>query len=109
LYAIGEIILVVFGILIALRINNWNEYRKERIAKKEILIEIKNDLAETMNDLESDLNYRIAMLKSANFMLTSLLNDYVYHDSIAYHLSLCFGDTKTYYKKVDIRTCFQIA
>ena len=28
-YAIGEIILVVFGILIALQINNWNEKRKD--------------------------------------------------------------------------------
>ena len=33
-YAIGEIILVVIGILIALQINNWNEYKKER--KKEV-------------------------------------------------------------------------
>ena len=30
-YAIGEIILVVIGILIALQINNWNENRKDRI------------------------------------------------------------------------------
>ena len=29
-YAIGEIILVVIGILIALQINNWNEYQKDR-------------------------------------------------------------------------------
>lgn len=29
LYAIGEIILVVIGILIALQINNWNEHRKD--------------------------------------------------------------------------------
>jgi hypothetical protein len=28
-YAIGEIILVVIGILIALQINNWNEARKK--------------------------------------------------------------------------------
>mgnify|MGYP000731225644 CR=1 FL=1 len=28
-YAIGEIILVVIGILIALQINNWNEHKKE--------------------------------------------------------------------------------
>ena len=28
-YALGEIILVVIGILIALQINNWNEDRKE--------------------------------------------------------------------------------
>ena len=27
-YAIGEIVLVVIGILIALQINNWNENRK---------------------------------------------------------------------------------
>ena len=30
LYAIGEIALVVIGILIALQINNWNEYRKDK-------------------------------------------------------------------------------
>ncbi|MBO3115440.1 hypothetical protein J4050_01695 [Winogradskyella sp. DF17] len=35
-YAIGEIILVVIGILIALQINNWNQSRKE--AKQEQLI-----------------------------------------------------------------------
>ena len=32
-YAIGEIILVVIGILIALQINNWNEVRKDKIAE----------------------------------------------------------------------------
>ena len=30
-YAIGEIVLVVIGILIALQINNWNENRKANI------------------------------------------------------------------------------
>ena len=37
LYAIGEIVLVVIGILIALQINNWNEQRKAAIEEKEIL------------------------------------------------------------------------
>ena len=36
LYAIGEIVLVVIGILIALQINNWNESRKEN--EEEIVI-----------------------------------------------------------------------
>ena len=39
-YAIGEIILVVIGILIALQINNWNENRKDNIIEEQILNEI---------------------------------------------------------------------
>jgi len=44
-YAIGEIVLVVIGILIALSINNWNEQRKMNIAEKEILTSIYNSIA----------------------------------------------------------------
>jgi hypothetical protein len=36
-YAIGEIVLVVIGILIALQINNWNEQRKESAEEQKIL------------------------------------------------------------------------
>ncbi|NNC35807.1 MAG: hypothetical protein HKO09_13100, partial [Croceitalea sp.] len=42
-YAIGEIILVVIGILIALQINNWNEQRKDRIREQIILNNLKSD------------------------------------------------------------------
>ncbi|MCE2612711.1 DUF6090 family protein [Flavobacteriaceae bacterium D16] len=48
-YALGEIILVVLGILIALQINNWNEARKEDKALKEYLVKIKSH---TLEDLE---------------------------------------------------------
>ena len=40
MFAIGEITLVVFGILIALFINNWNEERKERKTEHLVLAEI---------------------------------------------------------------------
>ncbi len=43
-YAIGEIFLVVVGILIALRISNWNEQNKERRFEAEILNEINESL-----------------------------------------------------------------
>jgi len=43
-YAIGEIVLVVIGILIALQINNWNENRKTEIKIKNSLIALRNDL-----------------------------------------------------------------
>jgi hypothetical protein len=43
-YAIGEIVLVVIGILIALSINNWNEQRKTEVLEKSYNQSIKNDL-----------------------------------------------------------------
>jgi len=43
-YAIGEIVLVVIGILIALQINNWNEDRKEKKLEKTYLNRLQNDL-----------------------------------------------------------------
>jgi hypothetical protein len=44
LYATGEIILVVIGILIALQFNNWNEERKDEASLKRIHIAVKEDL-----------------------------------------------------------------
>lgn len=43
-YAIGEIVLVVIGILIALQINNSNDLRKERAGEVKYLESIKSDL-----------------------------------------------------------------
>jgi len=43
LYAIGEILLVVIGILIALQINNWNEARKNRKEEQKILIGLQQE------------------------------------------------------------------
>jgi hypothetical protein len=47
-YAIGEILLVVIGILIALYINNWNEARKDRKKEKAILTELNKDFAKNL-------------------------------------------------------------
>ncbi|SIO14501.1 DUF6090 family protein [Algoriphagus halophilus] len=53
LYALGEIILVVIGILIALSINNWNEERKIRNAEIEILRNLKSELNSNLVDLST--------------------------------------------------------
>ena len=42
-YAIGEIVLVVVGILIALSINNWNEHQKELKQEKVIMFNLNNE------------------------------------------------------------------
>ena len=44
LYAFGEVLLVVVGILIALQINNWNEDRKEKNQLQSILKNVASDL-----------------------------------------------------------------
>jgi hypothetical protein len=54
-YAIGEIVLVVIGILIALQINNWNQDRIDRKNEIKLLKEIKNDLDITIADLENTI------------------------------------------------------
>jgi hypothetical protein len=54
-YAIGEILLVVIGILLALQINNWNENRKLRKAEIETLAEIKTGLNQDIEVLSNNL------------------------------------------------------
>ena len=73
-YAIGEIILVVIGILIALQVNNANEQRKENEFEikilKEILGSLQTDLEEIRDDigLMDDLNKACSEIK--NYILT---------------------------------------
>jgi hypothetical protein len=66
-YAIGEIVLVVFGILIALQINNWNENRvaQQRIDSRLINLtkDIESDIAE-INDILQISKDRIIIVKS---------------------------------------------
>ena len=52
-YAIGEIVLVVIGILIALSINNWNEIRKEGIKERQLLNNLQGEFKDNLEDLDS--------------------------------------------------------
>lgn len=51
-YAIGEILLVVIGILIALQVNNWNQNRKESYVELQILFDIQSNLTESLHELQ---------------------------------------------------------
>ncbi|WP_299114523.1 DUF6090 family protein [uncultured Winogradskyella sp.] len=51
-YAIGEIILVVIGILIALQINNWNEHRKANTLEKSYYCLLLDDLKQDKQQVE---------------------------------------------------------
>ena len=58
IYAIGEIILVVIGILIALQINNTNEIRKARDQEINSLVNLKADLVSEIQNTEEFATYR---------------------------------------------------
>ena len=55
IYAIGEIALVVIGILIALQINNLNEDRKARKSENQILFSLAEDFNSNLKSLENSL------------------------------------------------------
>ena len=70
LYAFGEIILVVIGILIALQINNWNEGRKEKAEEKKL---VKQLLEDTKND-SIFYNSRLFLFKNQVTSFQSLID-----------------------------------
>ena len=51
-YAIGEILLVIIGILIAVSINGWNEERKLKIEEQAILKDLKQEMETNLEALE---------------------------------------------------------
>ena len=66
-YAIGEIFLVVVGILIALSINNWNEERKHKEGLNAVLQTIKQNLEsdlEMLNDVKGNYTQKIPKMDS---------------------------------------------
>lgn len=56
LYAVGEILLVVIGILIALQVNNWNEERKLLSEEERILQALKSEISQSIDQLENRYN-----------------------------------------------------
>ena len=102
-YAIGEIILVVIGILIALQINNWNEDRKVRKLETQIYKELKSDLIQTKNDIEKVISEHKKILKSTQQLIFNISNKKSYSDSI-YRL---FADAGRDFKIIPKTSAFE--
>ena len=88
LYAIGEIILVVIGILIALNINNKNQERKERQEEAIILSQLLNDFTSNLAQLDQKIRFRVGFTSSSKQLF-----NYIDHpelrnkDSIDYYIA----------------------
>ena len=91
-YAIGEIILVVIGILIALSINNWNENNKNSKQEGQILLQLKEEYQENLTELDLKISMRKEMLDASTRLLAYYDNteSWTVADSVASDFTLTF-------------------
>ncbi len=113
LYAIGEIVLVVIGILIALQINNWNENRKEQnllqTYYKQILADLdeqKKYSVETITQLDSSIaSYEtyIHLFKTKNLNINETVDALNKVQRISPYLNFRFNTMETLQSTGDIK------
>ncbi len=83
LYAIGEIVLVVIGILIALSINNWNEGQSKRKAELNFYRNTKQQLLDDADNIASVLEDNIILNKQFSYAIKLIqANDKSKKDSL---------------------------
>jgi len=80
-YAIGEIILVVIGILIALSINNWNQNRIERNKEKSILSELIIDLEDQSKLLETYIEVESSFYQNGKDILSYFATNQTFNNT----------------------------
>lgn len=76
-YAIGEIVLVMIGILLALQVNNWNESKKEKRVERMYLKNILSDL----KDQNASFDIQIESELSINEAASHIIKDYQENNS----------------------------
>ena len=70
-YAIGEIALVMIGILLALQVNNWNQNRLNSISEKLLLKEINTEFKFNKEELESTIRTYVRIRNQCDNLLQS--------------------------------------
>ncbi len=85
MYAIGEILLVVIGILIALQINNWNGYKKERAKEKIVLEDIISNLNRNNELIRNSLMTIKEIDNSSDIVISVIRNKKSYADTLDSH------------------------
>ena len=81
-YAIGEIILVVIGILIALQINNWNEIKKDRAFEVKMLTEVKKALIKDKAHFQTMIKRNAVADSTADLFIDLIDQNVVFSDTM---------------------------
>ena len=87
LYAIGEIVLVMIGILLALQVNNWNEERKTRKIERRMLEELVENLEFNTEILKEWITANRKNNRSSEIIIRALEDKLPYHDSLINHFA----------------------
>ena len=88
LYAIGEILLVMIGILLALQVNNWNEERKEDQFERKMYEELIISIERNIGQLSAGIDYSRRVIRSCQIILDHFNQDLPYHDSLDGHFAV---------------------
>jgi hypothetical protein len=65
-YAIGEIVLVMIGILLALQVNNWNENRKMHLQEIKLLSDLQLELKKTFDEFQVGMEFIYITIEDIN-------------------------------------------
>lgn len=82
-YAVGEIVLVVIGILIALQINNWNTEKQKRLLGDSYLKEISKSIENDHIELLKTVSRNEILIKKTQELKNHLMENKPYNDSLA--------------------------
>ncbi len=74
-YAIGEIILVVGGILIALQVNNYNEELNNKKLEKKILLSLHNEISSSLLNCNLVISKKREIVSSSNKIISEMSPD----------------------------------
>lgn len=98
-YAIGEIVLVVVGILIALQINNFNNILEQRKIEKEYLLSLQTEFNTNLNKINKSINDNKKQINSVEIMLTLFeikIRDTINSHELSNLIFSVFGTQATY-------------
>lgn len=103
LYAIGEIVLVMIGILLALQVNSYYQYTQDRNLEHRILLELQSNIKSDSASISYDVTKFEEIKKNAIFLDSILRNKLPYKPKIdsAFAIISTFGIAESNYVPFD--------
>ena len=86
-YAVGEIVLVMVGILLALQVNNWNTKRLRIEKERELLTSLIENLQINKDQLKAQISIDSQSVSSSIIILKIIKSKMPYADSLDFHFN----------------------